>query len=190
MNDYISKNTYFLLRHGEADHNVANVLSDAAHDKTNPSHLTENGKEQIAEVAEELKTDKIDYIYASPLTRTMETASIVAKKIGVEIIKDNRLREVENGVLSGHPIAEYNNYNSDEDKLNRAPEGGESLNHVRARAQEFIDEIHGTYNKKNILLVSHGDTTWMIEAILEGFEGEEVFDMPYIEPGELRVLGN
>jgi len=190
MNDYLSKNTYFLLRHGEADHNVFNKMSDISHDRVSPSHLTKIGREQIVEATEDLMTDNIDYIYASPLTRTMETASIVAKKLGLEIIRDNRLREIDSGVLDGHPIEEYIDFfENKEDKLIKAPERGETLLEVKARVQEFIDEIDDTYKGKNILIISHGDTLWMMEAVLENIDNEDLFQMAYNEPGELRVLG-
>lgn len=189
MKDYISKNTYFLLRHGEGEHNVMGFLADAAYDKVRPAHLTVQGKDNVWVAAKELATDDIDVIYASPLTRTMETAAIVAKKLGgMDIIRDERLREVDFGEFSGKDVSEMRELYEEYGRFEARPEGGENLDDIRVRVQEFIDEVHEEYDKKNILIVGHGDPLWVIEAVLEGFPNEDIEEVPYIEPGELRVL--
>jgi phosphohistidine phosphatase len=67
-----------ILRHGEAGARipVASKDSDRA--------LTVAGKREVEEVAGSLKTLKleIDYIVSSPLTRSLETAQVVAKGLG------------------------------------------------------------------------------------------------------------
>lgn len=78
-----SGNRYFVMRHGEADHNVKNVL-DLAGDPN--VHLTERGKKQVAQS----KLDNIDLIFCSPFPRSRETATIV----GQNPIVDERLREM------------------------------------------------------------------------------------------------
>jgi isoleucyl-tRNA synthetase len=78
-----SGNKYFVMRHGEAEHNTKNIL-DLTGDPDN--HLTEKGK------AEAKKVDGagFDLVFSSPFPRTRETAEIVKKDFNV----DERLREI------------------------------------------------------------------------------------------------
>ena len=59
-----SGNRYFIMRHGQADSNVAGVVSGGEHA---PNHLTEKGKEEVLHAAKELKDERIDFIFASLL---------------------------------------------------------------------------------------------------------------------------
>jgi phosphohistidine phosphatase len=65
----------FILRHGEAGRSLSVRTRDAERS------LTAEGKEELAEVARALSRLKIrpDHIISSPLKRSRETASVVAK---------------------------------------------------------------------------------------------------------------
>jgi isoleucyl-tRNA synthetase/8-oxo-dGTP pyrophosphatase MutT (NUDIX family) len=75
-----SKNTYTFIRHGEAYSNIEGVISVI---KENDKGLTENGKKQIQEIANNLKGENkiFDLIISSPYKRTEQTAEILAEKI-------------------------------------------------------------------------------------------------------------
>ena len=49
--------------------------------------LSDEGREQARRLAERLGTVKVAAVYASPLGRTMETASIIAQPHGLEVVK-------------------------------------------------------------------------------------------------------
>src|SRR3989338_5410730 len=70
-----SGNKYFVMRHGEAESNILNVVNG---DNGRPNHLTDRGKKQVLASAKKLKTCDVDFIFASPLTRTKETAELTA----------------------------------------------------------------------------------------------------------------
>jgi len=185
------RNKYFLLRHGEATHNANGVISSSEQERgSNPPQLTIVGRSAIKKVSIELESDKIDLIYSSPYRRTMETAAIIAKGLGLEVIRDERIRETEMGILDGLTEDEFDEYfESEEERYEKAPEDGENLTEVYARAKEFIDEMEGEYNQKKILVVSHADTLRMLESVLEGVdEVKDIMEMEYFEPGELRAL--
>ena len=57
------RNTYYVMRHGEAENNILGVLSGSPQTL---HHLTETGKKQATESAEVLKGKKIDKIFFSP----------------------------------------------------------------------------------------------------------------------------
>ena len=168
------RNTYFLMRHGESESNVNNII-DAGNNKNN--HLTENGKEQVLKTAKQLKNKDINLIVYSPVIRTEETANIIAKEIGLsdrDVIADERIKEINTGIFDGKPVADYRCYfNSLKEKLTKKPEGGENVTDVKRRVMEFIDEIDKNNEGKNILIVSHEYPLWAITAGASGMNKEE-----------------
>jgi len=170
-----SSNNYFLARHGESDHNVNNFLSA---DNTVVSNLTEKGHEQISEVASKLKGQKIDMIFASPLIRTKDTAEIIAKEIGFdkkEIIIEDRIIEIQSGVINGQSSDEYHKLHKNTlEKFTIAPEGGETISDVRRRIGDFIYDINSKYKNKNILIVTHEYPLWAFIGIKDGMNNEQM----------------
>jgi len=162
-------NKYIVMRHGEADHNIKRVLNS---DNSKPSHLTENGKNNVLKTAESLKSKKIDLIFASPLVRTKETAELVAQVFGISkdaIVYDERLREDGAGVMNGATTEKYAAlFNKIGDKFTVKPEGGETLVDVKKRAGDFIYELEAKYQGKTILIVTHEYVLWMLDAIRGG----------------------
>lgn len=170
-------NTYYLARHGEADHNIAKFLSA---DNSVKSELTENGLTQANELGENLlhslkkENKKIDIIFCSPLLRTKHTAEIVAEKLGFkkeDIIIDDRIKEVQSGVLNGQPTSEYLKLvKSVGEQFKVAPENGETVADIRKRVGDFIYDIDTTYKNKNILIITHEYPIWMFHSVREGMD--------------------
>jgi broad specificity phosphatase PhoE len=66
--------------------------------------LTANGKEQAVTTGRRLGVEfKFDRAFVSPFQRTMETAQLMIGQFpyAVEVIEDERLREIDFGVLDG-----------------------------------------------------------------------------------------
>jgi len=64
-------------------------------------HLTQEGIDQAAKTAEYLAHAPIIAVYASPLERTMETASLIADKFNLDIREVDFLKEINFGKLQG-----------------------------------------------------------------------------------------
>ena len=174
-------NRLFAMRHGRAELNVRNILiSDERKQKPDLIHLTKEGGAQVERTARELKRQKIDVIYTSPLTRTRESARIAAKTLGIKtVVVDKRLREIGFGVMNGKPLAGYQAFfNKPLDHLTKAPEGGETGNDVKARVMEFVRDVNARYEGKRILIISHALPIGMITAGLEGFSDEATAAIP------------
>ena len=81
-----------LLRHGET---VFNVLFGKT--RRDPGirdpRLTERGREQAAEAARKLADITITRVFASPYTRAIQTAHVIARAINVPLIIDEIIRE-------------------------------------------------------------------------------------------------
>ncbi len=151
-----SGNTYFALRHGEAEHNVAGIFSS---DNSKEYALTEKGKEQSLEAALKLAGEGITKIYSSPFKRCLETARIVAKELGLPdeaVITDERLGEYKFGVFSDQPDGEYRAFEeSSPDWFTAVPEGGESQKDSKKRFGEFLYEVEANVNDEKVLVVTH-----------------------------------
>src|SRR5262245_60171235 len=82
----------FLVRHGET------VL--AAEDRfagATDVQLSQDGRNQAKRLANRLRNERIVAIYASPLGRTVETASILAEPHGLPVQTCDGLREISHG---------------------------------------------------------------------------------------------
>jgi isoleucyl-tRNA synthetase len=194
-----SANKYFALRHGEAVSNVENFFSCWPEKQEVP--LTSDGKVNIEKISSTIKTKKIDLIITSDILRTSQTAQIVSKSIGVEIIYDERLREINVGSLNGKPSEEGEKYFNPESKLsyeeivlskfkNNFPEG-ENYTEIKLRMLDFINDIDKKYNNKNILIVGHAVPIMMLETIFSGFTNKETVEKWKdfsINTGELKEL--
>lgn len=188
-----SSNTFVIMRHGEADHNIENRMSDS---NNSPSHLTQRGKDDVARVAENFGEQKFDAIYSSPLFRTKETAEIVANKIGYpveKIIFDDRIREVQTG-FDGRPISEYRDFVPTlNDRFEKSAEGAETVLDLKKRIGNFLKEIDSKNEGKRILVVTHEYPVWVFVAANEGLNKKETIKIKeseedFIETGKTLEL--
>ncbi|MBI4127710.1 MAG: class I tRNA ligase family protein [Parcubacteria group bacterium] len=171
----------FLLRHGEADNNVHNILSgDLAHDT---HHLTRLGEAHITEVAMSLK-GRVDAVVTSPFMRTRETAEIIARVTHAELTVDERLHEVNFNVWNHHPIKEFEKRFPRRHEEEESPgDGVESLVAIRSRMRAAFDDIVKQYPEGRVLIVSHADPLLMLMDSLSG--GKETH---HLQTGELTIV--
>ena len=132
--------------------------------------LTKLGKKQASLSYYDLYYENVQKIYCSPITRTFQTASIIAKKLHIkEIIADDRLKEREH--LRPESLAEvqkqYNeNYLNAEFSM-RNPEGcKEFIERVFSFLDEAINE--NLQEDKNILIVGHSSMAYVINSYFTG----------------------
>lgn len=163
-----AKNTYHVMRHGEAESNTLGVIS--AYDNT-VHPITDLGKKQVAEAAIDFKGQNVDLIITSPLLRTRGTAEVLATELGLakeNIIVDERLREQEPGEFEGGSWSAYHDYIGSQSKKDwfAAPvPGGESYQDVKNRLGGFLYEIEQTYTDKQIVIVTHGGVAWLLNVL-------------------------
>jgi isoleucyl-tRNA synthetase len=189
------RNTYTMMRHGEADSNVRGIVSYKPEDDV---HLTERGRAQVKKYAEGLKGSGIDVIIASPVLRTKETARIVAETLGIpveQIVYDARIAEVNTGDFSGCSIETYRTFfTSTLEKFTKRSPGGENLTEMKKRIAECLYETDHAYQGKHILYVTHEYGTWMMDAVTHGATNEEAAMMraeggdDYVNYGETKSL--
>ncbi len=177
------RNKYFLQRHGEAENNVASVVSSWPEKKE--WRLTAKGRTQVKEAAARLKKEKIDLIFSSDVLRTKETAEMISAELGLPVTYDARLRELDLGAYNGKTQDEYHAYFDDRlERFGRPVEGGESLYDARRRMVAFVKELERLYSGKNILVISHGDPLWLMETGFAGITDGQALDFTYNGVGQ------
>lgn len=188
------RNNFFVVRHGEAENNVLGIISS---DPKRGHHLTDKGREQVKEAAEKLKNKKIDLIFVSPFVRTQETAKIISDTLNIsqdKVITDDRIHEVYGGELDGRPDAEYQRlFESQIEKFNKAPKGGENYTEIKNRMTGFIYDIDSKYQGRNILIVTHNTPACLMFAGVMGLDQKKTIalrqqDHNFIKNSEIKEL--
>jgi len=185
------RNNYYILRHGETKNNLNHIIyTDAENQKTS---LTERGENRIKRLISKLKKAKIDLIFSSDFFRTRQTASIIDQALGIKVIYDKRLQDIEVGEFKGKSTREYYAYfqNDNLKRFNQAPLDGENLKQVKKRMMNLLLAVDNKYLGKNILIVSHGDPIWILKGASQGLSNEKIADnreKELIRPGQLEHL--
>lgn len=173
---HTKRNTYFVVRHGEAESNARNIMSG---NSGTIHHLTEKGKTQVAEAASTLhkilkESDKnIDLIITSHFTRTEETAKLLAQSLNISeknIVVDERIGEFNFGDLDSQPVQMWHDYWKQRDwkDVDTNVPGGESPRDLEHRIGEFLYTIDAQHQGKTILIVSHQDSISYMQNIAAG----------------------
>jgi broad specificity phosphatase PhoE len=138
------------MRHGTTVWNEKQIIQGRSQNM-----LSKSGKNIVEKRAREYKDENFDFIFASPLKRTMQTANIINKEHNKKIIKDNRLIEIDQGVFAGRKAKSLTN----EEKIikqNFLKEYGlESYESVLNRTKNFLEYLTQNYKNKDILIVTH-----------------------------------
>ena len=86
----------YVTRHGQTDLNAKKLMQGRS-----DYPLNETGREQARAAREKLKDIKFDAVYSSPLSRAVETASIIGNVPAFRVITDERIIEADFGKRPG-----------------------------------------------------------------------------------------
>jgi broad specificity phosphatase PhoE len=179
----------YLVRHG------ATVLSaEAAFAGETDVALSEEGREQARSLAARLAEESIAAFYASPMSRTMETARILAAPHRLEVQPRDGLREISHGHWEGRKRAEVEKLFPEEyarweaDPFSFSPSGGESGLAVTARALPVLLQMVEENAERRALLVSHKATIRLLVSSLLGFDPRSYRDRLDQSPACLNIL--
>jgi probable phosphoglycerate mutase len=179
----------YLIRHG------ATILS--AEDRfagATDVDLSDEGRRQAEALAVRLSDDRMAAVYCSPMKRTVETATIVARPQRLTPIPRDGLREINHGRWESLQRSEVEaqfpeEYAAwEEDPFIYAPLEGESGLSVMARALPVIREIVLKHASENVAVVSHKATIRLIISSLLGFDPRGYRDRLDQAPACLNVL--
>ena len=156
--------------------------------------LSDEGRWQADLLGERLRQEGLTAIYSSPLSRTMETARIIADRCTLKPEPVDPLREISHGRWEGltrreveeRYEAEYAAW--EEDPFTFAPEGGETGVAVLARALPAVRAIVTGHGGERVLVVSHKATIRILISSLLGFDARGYRDRLDQAPACLNVL--
>lgn len=169
----VSMTELYLIRHGETELNSKGVYygwTDCG--------LSEKGVMQAEDLADILQDISFDAVISSSLIRSVITAAIISGYTPDEIIKDDRLRELNFGEWEGLHYGEITEKYKEEwnkwgsDWKNSAPPGGESFFEIYIRVKSSIEDILKEHKGKRVLVVSHQGTMRIIPMVLLGLTEE------------------
>ena len=123
--------------------------------------LNDIGIDEAYTTSEVLKDNIFDLIICSPLMRAKQTANIINENRNNEIIYDERIMERCLGDLEGKPYTSDNNDIWDIN-INSSSDSIETMVEFKNRVYAFLDEVLNKYPEKNILLVTHGGVSALI----------------------------
>jgi broad specificity phosphatase PhoE len=179
----------FLVRHGATQLTAEDRFSGSV-----GVDLSAEGRRQAACLADRLAQEKIAAVYASPLSRTFETAAIVGRPHHLTPIERDGLREISHGRWEGLTRQEVETRYPDEyaawesDPFTFAPESGESGVAVLARSLPVVREIVVQHAGQNVIVVSHKATLRLLLSSLLGFDARGYRDRLDQSPACLNVI--
>lgn len=157
------------VRHGQSETNLLGIFAGGADD----TPLTDLGRNQAKQAGIELKKQKIDSIVASPLSRTLETAKIIAEKVGFDsrhIQVDPRIKEYDIGSGKGMKAEGMT-----ATQMVALP-GAEDPKVAAARIKACLIDI--ARQEGTTLIVAHGGVGRIIECLRTNRDPAEFYDLP------------
>jgi 2,3-bisphosphoglycerate-dependent phosphoglycerate mutase len=152
--------TLLLVRHGETDWNAAGRLQGHT-----DRPLSDFGRRQAKQLAEELVNEPLDAIYASDLARARETAEIAGERLGLPVVVDPDLREKDWGNWEGLTSVERD----------RVEFVGESTEAHQERILGALRRIAELHPGGRVLIVTHGGSMRRVQTAAMGMA------MPVVE---------
>lgn len=177
----------YLVRHGESEANIQKRYSGIT-----DVRLSQNGCYQARVAGQNLCSEKISYVFSSPLKRARDTAQIICNEISFthEIIIEPNLIEVNFGIFENMTWEEMRlNYREETDNWilkkhkYKFPEG-EDYGDIIKRISKFMDNV-----PDNSLIVTHFGVIQSILLYLGIADDETLWDF-IVSNCDILVLNN
>ena len=142
--------TITFVRHGNTDHNLENRAQGHLNNSLNAT-----GFQQAEAIAKRIAEESWDVFISSDLLRARQTAEIISRTLGMPITAfDVRLREMDRGqvenTIESERVARWGPNWKDLEL------GQESIESIRARGLDFINDTAVRYAGRKVLVVTHG----------------------------------
>jgi probable phosphoglycerate mutase len=153
--------------------------------------LTDEGRTQAARTAQRLAPVAVNTIYASPIERTMQTASAIAAHHNLAVIEHAGVIEAEYGEWTDCELKDL--AKTDEWKVVQAAPsrarfpGGESITEMQARMVAALNQIVTSHPHETTVVVSHADP---IKSAIAHFTGVhlDLFQRIHVSPASVTVF--
>jgi probable phosphoglycerate mutase len=184
--------TLVLVRHGVTAHTVEKRFSGGL-GSANPG-LSDEGREQVRATADWLAplASRVDAVISSPVRRTLESAEILAERLGRTVEVEPGFAEMEFGGWDGLTFSEVaEQFPAELDawlgSVDVAPGGGESFATVERRVLAGLQRVLDEHAGRTVLVVSHVTPIKTLVAHAVDAPLEAVFRME-LSPASVSVV--
>jgi probable phosphoglycerate mutase len=153
MTSEIPQRSFYFLRHGQTDWNVAGRFQGHT-----DIPLNETGVAQAHDAAERLARCRIDVVVASQLIRARKTAEIVAERIGKPLQFDDELMERHFGRFEGLVVNEVKaqlGVQAHERLVKHLPPDAEQWHETKAHSVRVLGKWLDEHPEQTLLFVTH-----------------------------------
>jgi broad specificity phosphatase PhoE len=174
-----------LIRHGQTGGNGQRYVG------REDVPLDEVGVAQARAIAGALIHEPVDAVYASPLSRAVETARPLAEARALPILVREALREIDYGRYQGLLKTDQPLRLRHDHRFTAMPDG-ESLHDVFVRVSRFGTELRaGLAAGRSVVVVGHFWSNRMLAAALDDVPFADVFSRTTYKPanGSIYELG-
>jgi 2,3-bisphosphoglycerate-dependent phosphoglycerate mutase len=182
-----------MVRHGETAWNAEGRIQGQL-----DIPLSETGVAQARALAAVLAAERFDAIYSSDLARVRQTAEPAARRLGLEVRLDARLRERHYGVFETltyvearerYP-AEYARFRDKDPEFDFV--SGESLKHFAERSLACVAALIARHAGERLLVFTHGGVLEMVyrHATGRGLSTPRDFEIPNAAINRLEFSGS
>jgi probable phosphoglycerate mutase len=159
----------FLVRHGEAECNVAGVVGGP----NTCTGLSDHGRQQVIQLGRRLACENrqrpFDAFYATPRQRVIDTADIIGAHLPLTATIVDDLRGPDHGQADGRSWSdvksEFGGPPQHAPDRSYAP-GSETWNQYLHRAHTVLREILSRHADERILVAAHGETVEALHVLL------------------------
>lgn len=165
---------WILIRHGSTEWNLEGRYQGQA-----DPPLNAEGRAQADALCRTLARRDIQAVYSSDLQRAVDTAEKIAGPHHLDVIVDDRLREINQGAWEGMLVEDIAAGFPDEwraiqeSPLSARAPGGESVKEVVHRATAFMREAAAHFPVGPVVIVSHGLTIACLLCWIHGYPLEK-----------------
>lgn len=155
----------YLVRHGELT-----TSAEWRYVGQRDVPLNDTGREQIRRLGLHLRGEPVHALFCSDLSRTRESAALLAEQFNVQPVAHAAFREIDLGVWEGLTLEEITERFGEQYRARCAAvghyrvAGGESFCDVRDRAVPVLERCVAQCRGRTVMIVAHGGTNRVLLA--------------------------
>ena len=163
------RNRYLLMRHGHSQANAQGTIISSPERGLLAYGLSPQGEQQLADTVARWHWPVPTQVVHSDFLRTTHPAARVAAAFGLEMQKEERLRERHFGELEGKADSHYPEvWAFDAQNADHTQWQVEPVKRVAARMVAALEALEQRFEGETVLVVSHGDPLQILLTALAG----------------------
>lgn len=178
-----------IVRHAQAEGNIKRYFQGHT-----DGPISEGGFAQLDALAARFESIDFQAIYSSPLKRAYMTAEACNRRLKLPIHTDERLMEINGGVLEGVPWADFPKLYPEQAKFWDSaphlfrPEGGESVPEVIARMSAAVCDIAARHEGETVVVATHGCAIRCLMSWAKGLPAERINEVAWWDNTAIGII--